>query len=81
MSFIKLTKYNPYLKKLETTYVNKKNIHSVEYYNSPEVWKEVTDLGIKGEFVLLEIKYTNVVTSDIVIFSTIEKFMFELELN
>ena len=81
MSFIKLTKYNPYLKKLETTYVNKKNIHSVEYYNSPEVWKEVTDLGIKGEFVLLEVKYTNVVTSDIVIFSTIEKFMFELELN
>lgn len=61
--------------------MNKKNIHSVEYYNSPEVWKEVTDLGIKGEFVLLEIKYTNVVTSDIVIFSTIEKFMFELELN
>ncbi len=81
MSFIKLTKYNPYLKKLETTYVNKKNVHSVEYYNSPEVWKEVTDLGIKGEFVLLEVKYTNVVTSDIVIFSTIEKFMFELELN
>ena len=81
MSFIKLTKYNPYLKKLETTYVNKRNIHSVEYYNSPEVWKEVTDLGIKGEFVLLEVKYTNVVTSDIVIFSTIEKFMFELELN
>ena len=76
-----MTKYNPYLKKLETTYVNKKNIHSVEYYNSPEVWKEVTDLGIKGEFVLLEVKYTNVVTSDIVIFSTNEKFMFELELN
>lgn len=58
--------------------MNKKNIHSIEYYNAPEAAEDLVQLGIKGDFVLLEVKYSNVV-SDIIIYGSIDTFIYDLE--
>lgn len=71
------------MRKLETSFVNKDSIHSVEYYDGPEAWQDVANLGVKGQFVLLKVSYASSLPHelfDVVIYSTIEKFVYELEM-